>query len=214
MPANPSASAALTIDFIGAGWSYPLGTDATGGVALVNRDRELEQAIRLILGTACGERPMRPEFGCRIHDHVFNTATSATAGQIAYDVRQALDRWEPRIEVRDVGVSFDAMESGVLYVDISYEVRGLNDPRNLVFPFYVIPSNDEPSGALPAELPAGAVGLLRPTRPAGSLRRELLTCCPHPISTTGTSKTSSTTPSGWSSSAARAGPTTTSPTPA
>ena len=61
MPANPSASAALAIDFIGAGWSYPLGTDATGGVALVNRDRELEQAIRLILGTACGERPMRRE---------------------------------------------------------------------------------------------------------------------------------------------------------
>ena len=75
----------MNIDFIGAGWSFPLGTDATGGVALVTREREIEQAIRLILGTACGERPMRPEFGCRIHDHVFNTATSATAGQIAYD---------------------------------------------------------------------------------------------------------------------------------
>jgi phage baseplate assembly protein W len=135
------------VDFVGAGWSYPLGTDATGGVALVNRDRELEQAIRLILGTACGERPMRPEFGCRIHDHVFNTATSATAGQIAYDVRQALERWEPRIDVMDVAVSFDAMESGALYVDISYQVRGLNDPRNLVFPFYVIPHQEEPAGA-------------------------------------------------------------------
>jgi len=167
MAANPSASAALAIDFIGAGWSYPLGTDATGGVALVNRDRELEQAIRLILGTACGERPMRPEFGCRIHDHVFNTATSSTAGQIAYDVRQALDRWEPRIEVRDVGVSFDAMESGVLYVDISYEVRGLNDPRNLVFPFYVIPSQEEPTGALPAGLPTPAISAFsaQPDRP-------------------------------------------------
>jgi hypothetical protein len=47
-------SAAADVDFIGAGWSYPLGTDATGGVALVNSDRELEQAIWLILGTACG----------------------------------------------------------------------------------------------------------------------------------------------------------------
>ena len=64
---------AAGVDFVGAGWSFPLGTDATGGVALVNRDREMEQAIRLILGTACGERPMRPEFGCRIHDHVFDT---------------------------------------------------------------------------------------------------------------------------------------------
>jgi uncharacterized protein len=133
----------MGIDFIGAGWSYPLGTDATGGVALVTREREIEQAIRLILGTACGERPMRPEFGCRIHDHVFGPASSATAGQIAYDVRQALERWEPRIEVNEVEVSFDAIESGTLYVDVGYEIRGLNDPRNLVFPFYVIPEHEE-----------------------------------------------------------------------
>ena len=64
------------VDFIGAGWAFPLGTDATGGVALVTREREIEQAIRLILGTARGERPMRPEFGCRIHDHVFGPANA------------------------------------------------------------------------------------------------------------------------------------------
>jgi phage baseplate assembly protein W len=129
------------VDFVGAGWAYPLATDATGGMALVTREREIEQAIRLILGTACGERPMRPEFGCHIHDHVFGPATSATAGQIAYDVREALDRWEPRVEVRDVKVSFDAIEQGALYIDIAYVIRGLNDPRNLVFPFYTIPDH-------------------------------------------------------------------------
>jgi phage baseplate assembly protein W len=85
---------------------------------------------------------MRPEFGCRIHDHVFGPATSATAGQIAYDVRQALGRWEPRIEVTDVSVGFDAVASGTLYVDVGYLIRGLNDPRNLVFPFYTIPPHE------------------------------------------------------------------------
>ena len=135
----------MSMEFVGAGIAFPMRTDAIGGVALVAREREIQEAIRLILGTSPGERPMRPEFGCRIHQHVFGPANAATAGQIAYDVRQALDRWEPRIEVRDVGVSFDAMESGALYVDISYQVRGLNDPRNLVFPFYVIP--EEPAGA-------------------------------------------------------------------
>jgi phage baseplate assembly protein W len=129
----------MDVDFVGAGWSFPLGTDATNGVGLVRGEREIEQAIRLILGTACGERPMRPEFGCRIHDHVFGPATSATAGQIAYDVRIALERWEPRIELLDVSVSFEALESGTVYVDVGYRVRGSNDPRNLVFPFYVIP---------------------------------------------------------------------------
>lgn len=141
------------VDFIGAGWSYPLGTDASGRISLVNREREIEQAIRLILGTACGERPMRPEFGCRIHDHVFGPATSATAGQIAYDVREALDRWEPRIEVDEIGVSFDQISAGIVYVDVGYVIRGLNDPRNLVFPFYVIPDEGDRGVALPGPTP-------------------------------------------------------------
>jgi phage baseplate assembly protein W len=155
----------MRIDFIGAGWSYPLGTDATGGVALVTREREIEQAIRLILGTACGERPMRPEFGCRIHDHVFGPASSATAGQIAYDVREALERWEPRIEVDEVEVSFDAIESGTLYIDVGYEIRGLNDPRNLVFPFYMIPEHEEGTANQAIEA-ATQPALTSPVRPA------------------------------------------------
>jgi Bacteriophage baseplate protein W len=129
-------------DFIGAGWAFPLTTDATGGVALVAREREIAEAIKLILGTARGERPMRPEFGCRIHDHVFGPANSATAGQIAYDVREALERWEPRISVQDVSVGYDRIEAGVLQVFVSYLIVGTNDPRNLVFPFYVIPEHE------------------------------------------------------------------------
>jgi len=145
----------MSTDFIGAGWAFPVTTDATGGIALVAREREIEEAIRLILGTAKGERPMRPEFGCRIHDHVFGPANAATAGQIAYDVREALERWEPRIAVQDVSVGYDRIESGIVYVDVGYLVLGTNDPRNLVFPFYVIP-DQEVTGtttvALPAEL--------------------------------------------------------------
>jgi uncharacterized protein len=147
-------------DFVGAGWAFPLGTDATGGVALVVREREIEQAIRLILGTARGERPMRPEFGCRIHDHVFGPANGATAGQIAYDVREALERWEPRITVQDVGVAFDAVESGKLYVDVGYVIADSNDPRNLVFPFYTIPDHEltAPVSGAPAPTARALVG--------------------------------------------------------
>ena len=128
--------------FVGAGWAFPLRADATGSIALVRRERELEDSIRIILGTAQGERPMRPEFGCGIHEHVFAPADAATAGQIAHAVRVALDRWEPRIDVVDVTVRFDAVQRGTLYIDIGYTVRGTNDPRNLVFPFYVIPQHE------------------------------------------------------------------------
>jgi phage baseplate assembly protein W len=129
--------------FIGAGWAFPPRVDATGTIALVRGERELVEAIRLILGTAPGERSMRPEFGCAIHDYVFAPADAGTAGQLAYEVRLALDRWEPRIEVVEVAVRFDAVDDGVLYIDIRYLVRGANDPRNLVFPFYVIPQHGQ-----------------------------------------------------------------------
>lgn len=130
----------MTDEFIGSGWAFPLRTDATGGIALVSRDREIEESILLILGTAPGERPMRPEFGCRIHEEIFSAADASTAGRIAGDVRMALRRWEPRIVVSDVLVSADADDPAVLYVDIRYANRATNEPRNLVFPFYTIPA--------------------------------------------------------------------------
>lgn len=130
-------------EFIGAGWAFPPRTDATGGIALVRDDREIVESIRLILSTSPGERPMRPEFGCALGDYVFAPADAGTAGQLAYEVRLALDRWEPRIDVAEVAVRFDEADQGVLYLEIGYFVRGTNDPRNLVFPFYVIPQHQE-----------------------------------------------------------------------
>ena len=126
--------------FIGRGWGFPLRTGPTGGIGMVEREQEVTEAIRLVLGTAPGERPMRPEFGCGIHEHVFASADGATAGHVAREVRAALDRWEPRIEVDDVVVAFDAVEVGTLYIDVRYTIRSTNDRRNLVFPFYTIPA--------------------------------------------------------------------------
>ena len=129
-------------EFVGAGWAFPLRADTTGGIALVSGVREIEESIRLILATAPGERPMRPEFGCAVHEYVFAPADASTAGDIAYAVRVALERWEPRIELEGIDVRFDEVDQGTLYIQISYAIRGTNDPRNLVFPFYVIPPTE------------------------------------------------------------------------
>lgn len=129
-------------EFIGRGWAFPLRVDATGSIALVGREQEIEESIRLILGTSPGERPMRPEFGCRIHEYLFSSADSETAGAIAREVRSALQRWEPRIDVADVNVTFDAREATLLYINVGYSIKATNDRRNLVFPFYVIPGGD------------------------------------------------------------------------
>jgi len=128
--------------FVGRGIAFPMRVGPTGGLALVSGDDEIAESIRLILGTSPGERPMRPDFGCPIHDHVFAPADASIIGMIAFEVRNSLARWEPRIDVLDVVVSQDESRPSLLYIDISYEVSDTNDPRNLVFPFYVIPDEE------------------------------------------------------------------------
>ncbi|WP_458315703.1 GPW/gp25 family protein [Mycolicibacterium brisbanense] len=140
----------MTNEFIGAGWNFPIQVDPTDAIALATDVRDIEQAIEIIIRTAPGERPMRPEFGCRIQDHLFSPMNDATLAAIANDVRRALERWEPRIDVEDVRVLFNRHDLGMAHIDVGYRIRGYNDERNLVFPFYVIP--DEPGGPESAEL--------------------------------------------------------------
>ncbi len=132
----------MSEEFVGAGWAFPVRTDPTGRIALVSLEREIEESIRLILGTAFGERPMRPDYGCAIHDYFFSSVDSELAGRIALAVRASLLRWEPRIEVQDVRISFDPDNPAPIYIEIRYSVGDVNDPRNLVFPFYSIPPEE------------------------------------------------------------------------
>jgi phage baseplate assembly protein W len=132
----------MSEEFIGSGWAFPVRTDATGSIAVVSHDREIEESIRLILGTALGERPMRPEYGCAIHDYVFANIDPDTAGRIGAEVRASLIRWEPRIDVQGVDVTIDPADQTLVYIDIRYSVGDTNDPRNLVFPFYTIPAEE------------------------------------------------------------------------
>jgi uncharacterized protein len=129
-------------DIIGSGVAFPLRLDARGALALAHGDASIREAIAVILGTARGERPMRPEFGCGVHELVFETVDALTIGRIEREVRVALDRWEPRIQVTDVTV--DAADGGAeLRVEIGYVLRGTNDVRNLVHPFYLVPEDEE-----------------------------------------------------------------------
>jgi phage baseplate assembly protein W len=130
------------LQIIGTGWAFPIETSQTGGVDLVSGVTEIEQAMHLILGTHPGERPMRPEFGCRLNDFIFASADATTAGLIGYEVRAALERWEPRVNVDEVRVTTDRDEPATLWIDVTYTILETYDRRNLVFPFYVIPDHE------------------------------------------------------------------------
>jgi len=129
-------------DFLGRGWAFPVGVDSRGGIAMASGQDDIEQSIRIILETSPGERVMRPEFGCGIHDLVFAPNSPSTAGVVAYHVREALGRWEPRIEVESVDVRPDPDRDSVMLIEIRYTIRSTNDRRNLVYPFYRIPEEE------------------------------------------------------------------------
>lgn len=130
------------VDFVGRGFAWPLRVDHTGAIAMTAGGADLDDAIRVVLLTAPGERLMRPAFGCRIWDLLFEPVTANLLGLIREAVRDALAQWEPRIEVTSVEPVQDEVYSGLVRIAIAYRVRATNDRRNLVYPFYVIPRED------------------------------------------------------------------------
>ncbi len=123
--------------FLGVGCGFPFqlaGEDSD--FQLAEYELSVSQSIRLILSTAKGERVMRPEFGCGIHDFVFAMTNQSTCDRMASEVRDAMTRWEPRIDVDGVRV-WPSEEGTTLFIHIKYQVRATNNVFNLVYPFYL-----------------------------------------------------------------------------
>lgn len=126
----------ISRDFLGVGWHFPVEQE-DGEIAMSEYDESIREALWIILGTAKGERVMRPDFGCGIHDLVFAVYSATTAGRVAEEVRQSLIRWEPRVDLLDVQVALKADEPNTLLIRIAYRVRTTNNIFNLVYPFYL-----------------------------------------------------------------------------
>lgn len=122
-------------DFLGIGWKYPVQVGLNGKIAMSEYEDDIKEAIWIILGTAKGERVMRADFGCGIHDLVFAPINTATITLVENSVREALTLWEPRIEL--IGVEASEADEGKLSVSIDYRVRITNNRFNLVYPFYM-----------------------------------------------------------------------------
>jgi phage baseplate assembly protein W len=127
----------MSKDFLGKGWKYPVRVDENGKIAISEYDEDIKEAIRIILGTAKGERVMRPDFGCGIHEFVFTSMNAVNLSLIETSVRDALTLWEPRIELINVKTDTAKADEGKLFINIDYRVRVTNTEFNLVYPFYL-----------------------------------------------------------------------------
>ena len=122
---------------IGRGWQFPVRPGFDGKLAFQGGPEKIRQSIWLILSTSPGERQMLPEFGCSIHDLVFQANTASLRSLVAVNVREALGRWEPRIDVFDVQVETQPERRNYLLIRIDYRIRTFNTFANLVFPFFI-----------------------------------------------------------------------------
>jgi uncharacterized protein len=123
--------------FLGNGLSFPLRVNAKGEVMLVSGSEDIDQSIRIILGTRPGERVMRPTFGCRAYELIFEPRVSATISLLQEYVSQALLLWEPRIEVINVNVAADDINDSALLAEIEYVIKATHDTRSIVYPFFI-----------------------------------------------------------------------------
>ncbi len=125
-------------DYLGVGFKFPLEVDEnTGKMKTVSYERDIEEAIYIILMTRPGERIMNPKFGCQIHDFSFGTMDYRSITKMKKVIENALTIWEPRISNIQVTIDEEQVETGKLLINIDYIVRNTNNPNNLVFPYYI-----------------------------------------------------------------------------
>lgn len=127
----------MSKEFLGVGIKFPFQTNLSGGIDLSCHEEDIKESIRIILGTSKGERLMRPDFGCGIHNLVFAPINTSTEGLIIHHIREALILFEPRLELLKVDVSKDEVDIGKLLINIGYKVIRTNNIFNLVYPFYL-----------------------------------------------------------------------------
>lgn len=123
--------------FLGTGLNFPLRTNARGQISLVSGAEDIEQAIRIILSTRPGERVMRPTFGCRAHELLFEPIAAATSSRFQEYINEALRMWEPRIEVTSINIVNNNGGIGSLLAEIEYTIKATHDTRSIVHPFYI-----------------------------------------------------------------------------
>jgi uncharacterized protein len=123
--------------FLGKGWNFPVQLSPSSTFNMSAYEEKVRQSILIILGTGRGERVMRPEFGCGIHDFVFESMNSSTIARMEASIREGLTQWEPRIEVISVNIGTEELDGGKIFIEVKYMVRATNNQFNIVYPFYL-----------------------------------------------------------------------------
>jgi uncharacterized protein len=125
--------------FLGTGWSFPpTFTKASNGAAMSENLEDIEESIRIILGTIPGERIMQPDFGCDLKRLVFEKVDSMLVSELNHMIYHALLYYEPRVNLIDVELLMQDELHGMIHLQLNYTVIITNTRHNMVYPFYFL----------------------------------------------------------------------------
>ena len=66
----------------------------------------LSSSVKMLMLTSKGERVMQPEYGTNIRATLFELKTSGVESVVQNDISEALSRWEPRVAIQKLSVSW------------------------------------------------------------------------------------------------------------
>lgn len=132
--------------FLGRGWSFPPTFDkkSTPGVEMVSAEEDIKQSLEILLGTSIGERVMMSDYGCNIHEHLFDSINTSQVHYLKELIRTAIIKFEPRIKLIEVFIDQSDFLDGILRIQVEYSILSSNTRFNLVFPYYKVEGTDIP----------------------------------------------------------------------
>lgn len=129
--------------FLGSGWSFPPRfLDSAEGLELSHDDQDIAESIYILLSTTPGERVMNPDYGCNLHSMVFSSINASMKTQVEDLISTAILYYEPRINLVSIVIDDTGQLEGKLDISITYEIKGTNSRKNMVYPFYLTEGTD------------------------------------------------------------------------
>ncbi|MEM6724968.1 MAG: GPW/gp25 family protein [Bacteroidota bacterium] len=125
--------------FLGRGWSFPpIFDEKTTSIRMVEEEEDISQSILLLLSTRPGERIMQPDYGCELHNLVFDKINADLVGKIEDFIATSILYYEPRVTLENVEVDPSDELNGLLNINLQYLIRKTNVRTNIVYPYYFI----------------------------------------------------------------------------
>ncbi len=104
-----------------------------GRVQMADEEASVRQALLLLLSTTPGERVMRPTYGCSLRHLVFAPNDDTTAGLAIHYVRQAIERWEPRVRITRLDATRTPEAAESLTILLEYQIKSTQRTGRAVF---------------------------------------------------------------------------------